>query len=108
MKRVLKKAVRLAGVERHHVAPMRMCCERNIIAALGRARKRYIGRILCYYSIGQSEWGVNDVTPQQFRKQLETALDAGFNFVPASACHGRFSRFRNGQKAATDSRTTPC
>lgn len=84
MKRVLKKAVRLAGVERHHVAPMRMCCERNIIAALGRARKRYIGRILCYHSIGQTEWGVNDVTPQQFRRQLETALDAGFNFVPAS------------------------
>tara|TARA_R110001606_G_scaffold393157_1_gene562811 strand:- start:1164 stop:1865 length:702 start_codon:yes stop_codon:yes gene_type:complete len=51
-----------------------------LIAALGRARRRYIGRILCYHSIGQSEWGVNDVTPEQFRRQLETAL----NFVPAS------------------------
>ncbi len=28
--------------------------------------------------------GVNDVTPQQFRRHIELALDAGFRFVPAS------------------------
>lgn len=60
-----------------------MCCERHILAAVGQARKRYIGRILCYHSIGQEDWGVNDVTPSMFRKQIETALNAGFRFVPA-------------------------
>lgn len=80
----MKKALKLAGITRARIAPMRMCCERNIIAALGQARKRYIGRILCYHTVGQSEWGVSDVTPAQFRRQLERALDAGFNFVPAS------------------------
>jgi peptidoglycan/xylan/chitin deacetylase (PgdA/CDA1 family) len=42
-----------------------MCCERH-------------------HSIGQSEWGVNDVTPTQFRRHLELALGAGYSFVPAS------------------------
>ena len=84
LKRQLKQAFRMAGLQRHHIAPMRMCCERNILAALGHARKRYVGRILCYHTVGQSEWGVNDVTPRQFRRQLERALGAGFNFVPAS------------------------
>ena len=63
----MKKALKLAGITRASIAPVRMCCERNIIAALGHARKRYIGRILCYHTVGQSEWGVNDVTPAQFR-----------------------------------------
>ncbi|MEH6810447.1 MAG: polysaccharide deacetylase family protein [Hyphomonas oceanitis] len=84
MKTALKQALKSAGVTRLAVASSRMCCERHLIAALGRARRRYIGRILCYHSIGQSQWGVNDVTPAQFRRQIERALDAGFKFVPAS------------------------
>ncbi|WP_340692006.1 polysaccharide deacetylase family protein [Hyphomonas sp.] len=83
MKKALKSAIRRTGLTRSHVASCRLCCERNILAALGRARKRYIGRILCYHTVGQTEWGVNDVTPDQFRRQLERALNAGFNFVPA-------------------------
>ena len=84
IRRGVMSALNKVGVHRHHVATARMCCERHVIAALGRANRRYIGRILCYHSIGQAEWGVNDVTPQQFRSQLERALNAGYQFVPAS------------------------
>src|SRR5262245_50476159 len=61
-----------------------MCCERHVLASVGRQRKRWIGRILCYHSIGQAEWGVNDVTPSMFRRHIELALNAGYRFVPAS------------------------
>lgn len=84
VRRGLIRTLNTIGIERHHVASGRMCCERHVIAALGRARKRYIGRILCYHSIGQGEMGVNDVTPAQFRRQIEQALEAGYKFVPAS------------------------
>jgi peptidoglycan/xylan/chitin deacetylase (PgdA/CDA1 family) len=61
-----------------------MCCERHWLATFGRARQRVVGRILCYHTVGQPEWGVNDVTPTQFRRHLELALNAGFRFAPAS------------------------
>jgi peptidoglycan/xylan/chitin deacetylase (PgdA/CDA1 family) len=38
--------------------------------------------VLCYHSVGTPEWGVNDVSPERFRRQLELALRAGFEFVP--------------------------
>lgn len=41
------------------------------------------GRILCYHSVGQPEFGVNDVAPLQFRRQIEAALKAGFRFAQA-------------------------
>ncbi|HVV34677.1 MAG TPA: polysaccharide deacetylase family protein, partial [Vitreimonas sp.] len=46
--------------------------------------KRYVGRILCYHSVGQTEWGVNDVSPAHFRRHIEMALEGGFKFAPAS------------------------
>lgn len=84
MKKPLKFIARSVGIDRAKFASARMCCERHILARVGRARKRYIGRILCYHSIGQGEWGVNDVTPSQFRRHIELALNAGYRFVPAS------------------------
>jgi peptidoglycan/xylan/chitin deacetylase (PgdA/CDA1 family) len=84
MKKTLKKIVSSTGLERRHVAAARMCCERHALAAFGRSRKRWVGRILCYHTIGQPEWGINDVSPAQFRKHIETALNAGFRFVHAS------------------------
>lgn len=83
LRRGVMLTLNAVGIERKHVATARMCCERHVIAALGSARKRYIGRILAYHSIGQAEWGTNDVTPEQFRKQIELALNAGYRFVPA-------------------------
>lgn len=84
MKRALKAVARGAGVDRRRFAAARMCCERHWLATFGRARKRYVGRILCYHTIGQPEWGVNDITPAQFRGHIESALNAGFRFVHAS------------------------
>ena len=63
---------------------MRMCCERHVLARVGLARRRYIGRILCYHTVGQEDWGTNDVTPSQLRRHIEMALNAGYRFVPAS------------------------
>jgi len=88
VKRVVKKALsRIAGtvgIDRKRFASARMCCERHVLARVGRARRRYIGRILCYHTVGQEEWGTNDVTPAQLRRHIELALNAGYRFVPAS------------------------
>lgn len=84
MKSALKTIARKAGIERRHVAAARMCCERHWLATFGRPHKRWVGRILCYHTVGQPEWGVNDVTPAQFRRHIELALDAGFRFSTAS------------------------
>lgn len=72
------------GVDRKRFAAARMCCERHVLAWTGRARRRYVGRILCYHTVGQEEWGTNDVTPSQLRRHIEMALEAGYRFVPAS------------------------
>lgn len=84
VKQALKNIVKAAGIQRQQAAAVRMCCERHLLAAVGRSRKRWIGRILCYHSIGQAEWGTNDVTEEQFRRHIELALKAGYRFVPAS------------------------
>jgi peptidoglycan/xylan/chitin deacetylase (PgdA/CDA1 family) len=80
----IKSLIRKSGLRRSQVAAARMCCERNILATIGHRRRRSVGRILCYHSVGQPAWGVNDVSPALFRRQIELALKAGFRFVPAS------------------------
>lgn len=84
MIRSLKQLVRKAGLRRTSVAAVRMCYERNVLATLGARPARETGRILCYHSIGQPLWGVNDVSPIMFRRHLEIALTMGYRFVPAS------------------------
>lgn len=84
MKQTIKAVVRRAGLRRSHLAAARMCCERNLLAAVKTRRQRVAGRILCYHSVGQPQWGVNDVSPEQFRRQIELALRSGYRFVPAS------------------------
>ena len=80
-----KTVLRRAGLSRARLASARMWYERNAMAEL---RRGSIGpvrpRILCYHSIGTPEWGVNDVTPRQFAQHVETALEMGHRFVPAS------------------------
>ena len=61
-----------------------MYIERQALASGRVDTGREAGRILCYHSLNQSEWGINDVAPHRFRQQLELALDAGYRFVPAS------------------------
>lgn len=81
---VLKTVARGVGLERRHVAPARMFCERYALAAFGPEHARTGGRILAYHSVGQPMWGVNDVSPRQFRRHLELALQRGYRFVPAA------------------------
>jgi peptidoglycan/xylan/chitin deacetylase (PgdA/CDA1 family) len=84
MLQLVKNAARRAGLERKHVAQARMFCERHALATTRRSGKDRGGRILCYHAVGQPEFGVNDVPPALFARQLELALRAGYTFVPAS------------------------
>lgn len=65
-----------------------MWAERQALAATFRPRARGTGRILCYHSVGQPDWGVNDVPPALFRRQLEMARQAGNRFVDAGQLAG--------------------
>lgn len=82
---IARRAVRATGLRRTSVAAARMCCERHVLARFGGRRERPGGRILCYHSVGTPQWGVNDVSPARFRRQIETALAAGYRFVPAAS-----------------------
>lgn len=84
MKKALKALAQTAGLQRHHVAAARMFCERQALARVSRKRARGRGRILCYHSVGQPTFGVNDVTPAQFRRHIEIALEDGYRFVRAA------------------------
>ncbi|HET9954891.1 MAG TPA: polysaccharide deacetylase family protein [Polyangiaceae bacterium] len=83
MKQTIKGLLRRSGLRRSDVAAARMYCERQALARWGRRRPRQQGRILCYHSVGQPSFGVNDIPPQAFRQQLEWALKQGYRFVPA-------------------------
>jgi len=39
------------------------------------------GRILAYHSIGTPQWGVNDVSPRDFERHLQIAIDDGWTFA---------------------------
>lgn len=81
----VKEVVRKAGIRRAGVAALRMQAERAVLATTSRRRVAADGRILCYHSIGTRQWGVNDVSPDRFRAQIELALELGYRFVPAAA-----------------------
>jgi len=84
MKERIKQAFRSVGLRKGNLAAVRTCCERNALAVLKRPTSRSVGRILCYHSVGQPAWGVNDVSPERFRRHIELALERGYRFVPAS------------------------
>lgn len=90
MKQALKDIAKRAGLTRQSVEAMRMSAERHALAAVGARRARTHGRILCYHSVGQPRFGVNDVSPDRFRRQIELALELGYRFVAPGelAAHG--------------------
>jgi peptidoglycan/xylan/chitin deacetylase (PgdA/CDA1 family) len=69
---------------RPQIAEARLYWERHYLASRPRSGERRTGRILCYHSLGQSEFGVNDVSPARFRRHIELALAAGYRFVRPS------------------------
>lgn len=75
--------MRALGVRRSTIATARLYAERSLLSVRVGARARPNGRILCYHSVGTPAWGVNDVSPGRFRRQLESALRQGYRFVPA-------------------------
>lgn len=81
MKQALKKLVQKSGIRRQHVEAARMFGERQALAFTPRRAPRQRGRILCYHAVGQPEFGVNDVPPDRFRRQIELALELGYRFV---------------------------
>jgi hypothetical protein len=52
---------------------------RHRVAAGSATARR--GRILAYHSIGTPEWGHNDVTPGDFERHLQMAVDDGWSFA---------------------------
>jgi peptidoglycan/xylan/chitin deacetylase (PgdA/CDA1 family) len=62
-----------------------MHAERATLASVATRRPLSTGRILCYHAIGTAQWGVNDISPQRFREQLELALGLGYRFVSAGS-----------------------
>ena len=66
----------------------RTLCERTALSAVQRRPQVAFGRILCYHSVGTPEWGVNDLSPDRFRRQLQLALSLGFRFVSADRVAG--------------------
>jgi len=80
----LRRAIRKNLPRREHLIVARMVWERQSLALVGVRRSRARGRILCYHSIGQAEFGLNDVHPARFRRHIELSLKAGYRFVPPS------------------------
>ncbi|MFC4949013.1 polysaccharide deacetylase family protein [Pseudonocardia sp. GCM10023141] len=71
-----------------HLVKGRLGTERWALSLLERGRsasrpttpsKR--ARIVAYHSIGTSAWGVNDVTPADFERHLQIAVDDGWTFA---------------------------
>ena len=63
----------------------RLCAERWTLAtrtrAAGGQARAMRGRILAYHSVGTPEWGVNDVSPRDFERHLQIAVDDGWSFA---------------------------
>ena len=86
--RPIKAVARGAGIRRPAIAAIRTRCERNVLATVSPRRLAGTGRILCYHSVGTPQWGINDMSPQRFREQVELALRLGYRFVPAASLAG--------------------
>ena len=69
--------------QRRRIASLQLAATRYRLSLMGQ-RQRPRARILCYHSVGTPEWGVNDVAPKRFARQIELALERGDTFVPAS------------------------
>jgi len=80
----LRRAIRRRLPRREQLAETRLFWERHSLALVGRRHPRARGRILCYHSIGQPEFGVNDVHPTRFQRHIELSLKAGYRFVRTS------------------------
>jgi peptidoglycan/xylan/chitin deacetylase (PgdA/CDA1 family) len=81
-------AGRVTRYTRARFASVRVGCERYALAAAAAVRKQRPedrSRILCYHATGTPSWGVNDVAPKRFARQIEWARREGWTFADARA-----------------------
>jgi hypothetical protein len=79
---------RVARYTRARVVSVRAGCERYALAAAAavrRQRPQDRSRILCYHATGTPSWGINDISPQRFARQIEYARREGWTFADARA-----------------------
>jgi peptidoglycan/xylan/chitin deacetylase (PgdA/CDA1 family) len=76
----LRKKLKL----RQRAATTRLHYERMVLTMFGKRSEKSSGRLLCYHAVGQPEFGVNNASPERFRRQIEFALEKGHRFVPAA------------------------
>src|SRR5262249_4638871 len=70
----LKGVARRSGLKRHLVAKARITVERYALASMPRTQKTKHGRVLCYHSIGIRHYGVNEASPEQFRRKSDYGI----------------------------------
>ncbi len=63
---------------RLHLERWALATRHRLVAGSAPGRR---GRILAYHSVGTPEWGVNDVTPGDFERHLQIAVDDGWSFA---------------------------
>lgn len=84
----VRRQFRRVGLTRTGIASARVGGQRLLLSARRRPPSAARPRVLCYHSVGTRQWGVNDVSPRRFRRQLEAALTLGYEFVPAALVAG--------------------
>jgi peptidoglycan/xylan/chitin deacetylase (PgdA/CDA1 family) len=79
-------ASRVLRFTRARSASVRAGCERYALAAAAAVRRQPPedrSRILCYHATGTPSWGLNDLSPKRFARQIEWARREGWSFVDA-------------------------
>ena len=77
----IKRSARAMGLTRERLSRARWRLDRGAHATRPR-RSLHRDRILCYHAVGTPAWGLNDIAPQVFRRQLQRALDEGHTSRP--------------------------
>ncbi|HKE63771.1 MAG TPA: polysaccharide deacetylase family protein [Micromonosporaceae bacterium] len=74
---------RVAQAAYRSVLMRRTAAERWALALRGRSSRDATahGRVLAYHSIGTPHWGINDVSPRDFERHLQIAVDDGWSFA---------------------------
>jgi peptidoglycan/xylan/chitin deacetylase (PgdA/CDA1 family) len=84
-------AGRVLRFTRARAVSMRAGCERYALAATAavrRQRPEERSRILCYHATGTPAWGLNDLSPKRFARQIEWARREGWSFVDSRQLGG--------------------
>lgn len=79
-----RAVARRLGLTKARLAATRVRVERSALA-YRRPATRPGGRVLCYHTVGQPSYGINDVSPARFRDHLAILKADGYRFVDVDA-----------------------